>query len=103
MKRLFWILLLLNIVVFAYFKRDALSPAVSSLKPEVHPERIKLLSASALETYPKRTVAPAQDTALLASPPAQEVTPAIAESKPANKKETLKTAESRPATAGVCY
>jgi hypothetical protein len=106
MKRLFWILLLLNVVVFAYFKRDAFSPAVSSLKPEVHAEKIKLLSASALEAYPKRTVAPTQDTALLASPPAQE-TPAsaapVAESKPANKKEAVKTAESRPATPGICY
>jgi hypothetical protein len=111
MKRLFWILLLLNIVVFAYFKRDAFSPAVSSLKPEVHPEKIKLLSASALETYPKRTVAPAQDTALIASPPAQEATTTaatVADSKPASKKETVKPAESRPATPvlstpGVCY
>ncbi|KQT34136.1 SPOR domain-containing protein [Methylophilus sp. Leaf414] len=106
MKRLFWILLVLNLVVFAYFKRDALSPAVSSLKPEVHPEQIKLLSASALESYPKRTVAPAQDTSLVASPPPTEAgTPAapVTESKVADKKDPVKTAETRPAAPGVCY
>jgi hypothetical protein len=58
MKRLFWILLLINVAVFAYFKRDALSPEVSSLKPELHPEQIKLLDAKALESYPKRVIAP---------------------------------------------
>lgn len=59
MKRLFWILLLINVAVFAYFKRDALSPAISSLKPEMHPEQIKVLDAKALETYPKRSMTPA--------------------------------------------
>ncbi|WP_047517355.1 SPOR domain-containing protein [Methylophilus sp. Q8] len=57
MKRLFWILLLANVAVFAYFKHDASLSAVSSLKPEIHPEQIKLLSAQALASYPKRTVA----------------------------------------------
>jgi hypothetical protein len=57
MKRLFWILLLANVAVFAYFKHDASLSAISSLKPELHPEQIKLLSAQALATYPKRTVA----------------------------------------------
>lgn len=106
MKRLFWILLLLNVVAFAYFKRDALSPAVSSLKQEIHPEQMKLLSASALETYPKRTVAPAQDTSLVASPPPAETptntTPA-AEAKVADKKDPVKTPEARPVAAGACY
>ncbi len=97
---------MLNVVVFAYFKRDALSPPVSSLKPEVHPEQIKLLSASALESYPKRTVAPAQDTALVASPqPAESGTPAAtaAEPKVADKKEPVKTAEPRQSVPGICY
>lgn len=57
MKRLFWILLLANVAVFAYFKHDASLSAVSSLKPELHPEQIKLLSPQALATYPKRMVA----------------------------------------------
>jgi hypothetical protein len=63
MKRLFWILLLANVAVFAYFKHDASLSAVSSLKPEIHPEQIKLLNAQALVSYPKRTaaVAPAPE------------------------------------------
>lgn len=106
MKRLFWILLLLNVVAFAYFKLDALSPAVSSLKQEIHPEQMKLLSASALETYPKRTVVPAQDTSLVASPPPAETatdTVSAPEAKAADKKDPVKTAEARPVAAGACY
>ncbi|HSH85919.1 MAG TPA: SPOR domain-containing protein [Methylophilus sp.] len=106
MKRLFWILLLLNVVVFAYFKRDALSPEVSSLKPEIHPEQIKLLNASAVETYPKRTVAPAQDTSLIASPQPDEKTTSnasVPETNTDGKKEPVKTAETRPVVAGTCY
>lgn len=54
MKKIFWILLLLNVVVFAYFKRDALSPAVSSLKPELQPQQIKILTEQSLSSYPMR-------------------------------------------------
>jgi hypothetical protein len=54
MKKIFWILLLLNVVVFAYFKRDALSPAVSSLKPELQPQQIKILTEQSLASYPMR-------------------------------------------------
>lgn len=96
----------MNVVVFAYFQRDALSPKVSSLKPEVHPEHIKLLSDTALETYPKRTVAPAQDTSLVVSPPPQEAETAVSptvETKVADKKEPVKTVESRPPLPGICY
>lgn len=106
MKRLFWILLVLNLIVFAYFKRDALSPAVSSLKPEVHPEQIKLLSDTALETYSKRTVAPAQDTSLIASPPPVETAASNttnSQARVADKKDPVKAAEIRPTAPGVCY
>lgn len=54
MKKIFWILLLLNVVVFAYFKRDALSPVVSSLKPELQPQQIKILTEQSLASYPMR-------------------------------------------------
>jgi hypothetical protein len=112
MKRLFWILLMLNVAVFAYYKIGTLSPTVSSLKPEVHPEQIKLLTASALASYPKRTVVPAQDTSLIASPPLDETTPsngevsstqAAPETKRTDKKEPVKMAEVRPSQAGACY
>ncbi|SDK38636.1 hypothetical protein SAMN05192566_1165 [Methylophilus rhizosphaerae] len=109
MKRLFWILLLLNVLVFAYFERDALSPAISSLKPEIHPGQVKLLSAATLETYPKRS-APTQETSLTASPaPASEATvndqlasPAT-DNKAVEKREAAKPAESHKAEPVACY
>ncbi|MBF5038352.1 SPOR domain-containing protein [Methylophilus sp. 13] len=54
MKKIFWILVLLNVVVFAYFERNALSPAVSSLKPELQPQQIKILTEQSLLSYPTR-------------------------------------------------
>lgn len=68
MKKLFWLLLGLNLLVFAYFKWGVFSVPSSSLKPEIHPEQVKLLSEQALETYPKRVVAPAENTGLTQSP-----------------------------------
>jgi hypothetical protein len=105
MKRLFWILLLVNVVVFAYFKRDALSPSISSLKPEIHPEQIKLLSASALETYPKRAVAPAEDTSLIASPQpdAESSENTRSEPKQAENKAPVKPQETHKPEPVACY
>jgi hypothetical protein len=105
MKRLFWILLLLNVVVFAYFKRDALSPSVSSLKPEIHPEQIKLLSASALETYPKRAVAPTEDTSLIASPQPDTESSASNHSvaQQAENKAPVKPQEAHKPEPVACY
>lgn len=62
MKRLVWTLLLLNVLVFAYFKLADLTPEVSTLKPELHPEQIKLLTKQSLNAYPQRSLAqPAQE------------------------------------------
>ncbi|MDP8567574.1 SPOR domain-containing protein [Methylophilus aquaticus] len=69
MKRLVWILLLLNVLVFAYFKLADLTPVVSTLKPELHPEQMKLLTEQSLNDYPRRS--PAQ--------PVQEGLNALAE------------------------
>jgi len=103
MKRLFWILLLANMAVFAYFKHDASLSAVSSLKPEIHPEQIKLLSAQALASYPKRTVAvaPAPEPASMAeeaisSAPAMTANLAKTEKTPDNKAVDAKPVETKP-------
>jgi len=103
MKRLFWILLLANVAVFAYFKHDASLSAVSSLKPEIHPEQIKLLSAQALASYPKRTVAvaPAPEPASMAeeaisSAPAMTANLAKTEKTPDNKAVDAKPVETKP-------
>lgn len=105
MKRLFWILLLTNVAVFAYFKHDASLSAVSSLKPEIHPEQIKLLNVQALAFYPKRTVAvapapepvSAPEVAVSSSP---VITPNLSKSEikvPEVKAGTTKPLESKPA------
>ncbi len=57
MKRFVWILLLLNVLVFAYFKLADLTPVVSTLKPELHPEQMKLLTEQSLNAYPQRSPA----------------------------------------------
>ena len=105
MKRLFWILLLANVAVFAYFKHDASLSAVSSLKPEIHPEQIKLLNVQALASYPKRTVAvaPAPEPASTAPEEATSNAPAMTpnlaktEKTPDNKAVDAKPVETKPA------
>jgi hypothetical protein len=97
MKRLFWILLLANVAVFAYFKHDASLSAISSLKPEIHPEQIKLLNAEALASYPKRSVAaapvpvPASPVEALAENNAPAITPSL--SKPESKAPEAKVGD----------
>ncbi|WP_018986518.1 SPOR domain-containing protein [Methylophilus methylotrophus] len=118
MKRLFWILLLINVAVFAYFKRDALSPAVSSLKPELHPEQIKLLDAKALESYPKRVIAPtpapAEPTvtpeepspaqaAVVTSPPNSPKTESKQPEPKTPEKTPAKPAETHAPVQTACY
>jgi hypothetical protein len=122
MKKIFWILLLLNVVVFAYFKRDALSPAVSSLKPELQPQQIKILTEQALASYPLRhpesstneasgevessaeSSAPASEPLTKAEPKAAEtkspetVGPEVKPVEP-NKVTATKSAESKPVEA----
>jgi len=99
MKRLFWILLLANVAVFAYFKHDASLSAVSSLKPELHPEQINLLSAQALASYPKRTVAVAPTPEPVSAPEeAASNAPAMASnlSKTEIKVPEVKAADAKP-------
>ncbi|WP_029146680.1 SPOR domain-containing protein [Methylophilus sp. 5] len=128
MKRLFWILLLANVAVFAYFKHEASLSAVSSLKPELHPEQIKLLSAQTLATYPKRTaataptpepapVSPPEELAASSAPvmtsnlPKPEIkAPEIkvadtkpADNKPVEKPVPAKPAETHAAVQAACY
>lgn len=104
MKRLFWILLLANVAVFAYFKHDASLSAVSSLKPEIHPEQIKLLNAQALASYPKRTVVVVAPTPEPVSAPeaasnSSAMTPNLSKTEvvaPENKAPENKTSDIKP-------
>jgi len=125
MKRLFWILLLANVAVFAYFKHDASLSAVSSLKPEIHPEQIKLLTAKALEAYPlRRSISTEPPPAPVPVTSAEEavavITPSVpkpetkvaevklpeakvAETKVQEKPAPAKTAETHASVATACY
>ncbi|EEF22199.1 conserved hypothetical protein, partial [Ricinus communis] len=103
MKRLFWILLLANVAVFAYFKHDASLSAVSSLKPEIHPEQIKLLNAQAQASYPKRAVAVAAAPEPVVVPEAASnssaMTPNLSKTEvvaPENKATENKTSDVKP-------
>lgn len=107
MKRLFWILLLLNGAVFAYFRLGSLAPQVSSLKPEIHAEQIKLLSEQALESYPRRSLPVARENTTIATPQNAESAapagPAEVPAMAAAKKEPRKLTEIPAAAAGACY
>ena len=117
MKRLVWILVLLNVLVFAYFKLAELTPVVSTLKPELHPEQMKLLTEQSINAYPQRSLAqPAQeslnalaertenatDVAVPASTEAANPEPAkLALTKPSSARQETKVpekVESKPAT-----
>ncbi len=125
MKRLCWILLLANLGAFAYFKYDASVSAVSSLKPEIHPEQVKLVTPQQLSSYPERPVAqvPAVESAPAAitadavvTDPSPVISPNLAKSemkapevKAAEVKATeakladTKSSESHNAVQTACY
>lgn len=84
---------MINVAVFAYFKRDALSPTVSSLKPELHPEQIKLVDAKTLESYPKRISQPAPAPEPTVTP--EEPSPAQTALAPSLPKPESKQADSK--------
>jgi hypothetical protein len=55
MKFLFWLLLLVNLGLLAYFNVDLIAPReISSVKQEINAEQMKLLTQTEIETMPKR-------------------------------------------------
>lgn len=92
MKRLVWILLLLNVLVFAYFKLADLTPVVSTLKPELHQEQMKLLTEQFLSAYPQRSSAqPAQEGLNALAENAEEVSEVAAPVTALAQTEVVKT------------
>jgi len=57
-KKLFWILLLANLALWSYSQRARWTEPETTLKPELNANRITLLDAAALETYPARSANP---------------------------------------------
>lgn len=106
MKHLCWILLLANLGAFAYFKYDASVSAVSSLKPEIHPEQVKLVTPQQLASYPERPVAqapavesaPATTADAVAADPSPVISPNVSKSEvkaPEVKASDVKTADAK--------
>ncbi|MGZ8257945.1 MAG: SPOR domain-containing protein [Methylotenera sp.] len=58
MKRLVWLLVLINIGLLAYFNLDRILPSTPQIKwAEIDPEKISVLSQKQIEALPKKAVA----------------------------------------------
>lgn len=58
MKWVVWLLLLANVIVFAYFNIEAVPSGVRVAQPPLHPEQIKLLTEKEIEALPKKSDEP---------------------------------------------
>lgn len=67
MKALFWLLLLVNAGLLVYFNFDTIAPPPALVTKEIAPEKLHILTASALEAMPKKTAASSTATAPVAS------------------------------------
>jgi hypothetical protein len=56
MKKLIWLLILINVGLLAYFNRDRILPSQPQVRlAEIDPEKISLLSQTQIEVLPKKT------------------------------------------------
>lgn len=67
MRWWFWVLLLLNVGLLAYFNMDTIAPKPPAEDRSISAEKLKVLSAKELETMPKRD-APPPPPEVVASP-----------------------------------
>lgn len=69
MKRFFWVLVLTNLGLYAYFNISLLLPGKPEIKlPEINAEKIKLLSQAEIDALPKK-VAPAVEVPIIEPQP----------------------------------
>lgn len=87
MKKIFWLLLLANLVTWVYFKRDVWAPAPVTAMPEIHPEQLTVLKEADLASLPMRS-----------GPVTAENISAEANVAPVNS-----TASATPAEKMACY
>jgi len=60
MKKLVWLLVLLNIALLAYFNLECIFPSVPKVAlAEINPEKIKMLSPSQISALPQKTTSTA--------------------------------------------
>ena len=68
MKRIFWLLVIVNLGLLAYFNVGFILPGKPEIKlSEIHPDKIKILSQSEIDSLPKKTE-PAAPTAPAITP-----------------------------------
>ena len=68
MKRLIWLLLIINVVLFTYFNLHYILPNTSVIKlPELNPEKISLLTQQQTDLLPKKTSIMTEPMATIAS------------------------------------
>jgi hypothetical protein len=56
MKLLVWLMILLNVGLLVYFNADVIAPKPVAADRSILPEKLKILSAQALEAMPKKVV-----------------------------------------------
>lgn len=62
MKRMFWLLVIVNLGLLAYFNAAILLPSKPEIKlTEIEPEKIKILAQAEIESLPKKTPEPAPE------------------------------------------
>ena len=70
MKRLIWLLLIINVVLFAYFNLDYVSPNKPVVKlPELNSEKISLLTQQQLDLLPKKAGVMTEPITMIANTP----------------------------------
>ncbi len=72
MKKLVWLLIMINIGLLAYFNLDYILPGTPAVKlAELNPEKIRLLSQKQIDAMPKKTISAADPiiTAVVATAP----------------------------------
>lgn len=63
MKRVFWLLLIVNLALLAYFNMAMHLPAETEIKlREIKPEKIKVLSQDEIDALPRKTLEPTPAT-----------------------------------------
>jgi hypothetical protein len=75
MRLLVWALLIANIAALVYFNIDVIAPPQpSAVKPDIQPEKMKVLTPAEVEAMPKRQEAAAPTPASAAAPIVNEAT-----------------------------
>jgi hypothetical protein len=75
MKKLVWLLVLINVGLLAYFNKDIILPsAPKATLLAIHPEKISIVTQQQIDALPKKGVAATAPTVATITPPSVEAT-----------------------------